>query len=270
MSFAENLRQKIEIKALARKILSTVGPAGSTQKVDKAAMGHLLELAQYQKQEERELILYCKTGSDGKDRILVLDNDLNIYQTTREDVLLRKNPTVKEMISIRNAIKILNDKDVVASKKEKSVQIVEKEAISFLELSFTQKDIEEMELRGRMALEQRDSTEIRLSIDLFSELLGYQDAPRWLRLGGYLVRGGLVNPNSHSFAFGPVLMYIPQEDSLFLVNDRFESHEKEKIELIRKVALGQEKGDMEGAAVFAFLKREVILHYLRPHAEESG
>ena len=262
MSFAENLRKKIEIKALARKILSTVAPAGSSQKVDKAAMSDLLELAHYQKQEERELILYCKKGSDGKDRILVLDNDLNIYQTTREDVLLRKNPTVKEMISIRNAIKILNDKDVVVSKKENSVQEVEKEAISFLELSFTQKDIEEIESRGRVALEQQDSAGIQQSIDLFSELLGYQDAPGWLRLGAYMIRGGLVNQKNRSFAFGPVLMYIPQEDRLFLVNDRFESHEKEKIELIRKVALGQEKGDMEGAAVFEFLKKEVVWHHL--------
>ncbi|MFH2066425.1 MAG: hypothetical protein ABIK15_14585 [Pseudomonadota bacterium] len=260
----------MNINALARKVLSTVGPVGGSLKVDKEAMGELLTLAQYRKQEERELVLFCKSGADGKDRILVLDNDLTIYHTSLNDVLLRKNPTVKEMISIRNAIKILNDKDVVVSRKEKSVQEIEKEAISFLDLSFTQQDIEEMEWSGRMAVEQKNAREIQQGIELFSELLGYHDAPGWLRLGGYVVRGGAADRKNRLSAFGPVLIYNPHEESLLLVNDHIESHEKEKVEWIRKVASGQEKADREGAAVFEFLKQAVVFRHLHPHAQESG
>jgi len=269
MSFAENLCKKIEINAIARKVLSTVGPIGGSLKVDKDAMGKLLFLAQYTKQEKRQLILFLKKMEDGQDRILVLDNDLNIYHTTIEDVLLRKNPTVKEMISIRNAIKILNDKDVVVSKKESSVQEIEKEAISFLDLSFTKQDIEEIESAGRSALEKKDAGGIQQSIDLFSEILGYQDAPGWFRLGGYTVRAGVTTDQNHPIVFGPILIYNPQENTISLVNDRMKSYEKEKIESIRQVALGQEKADREGAKVFEFLKKEVISQKLNPHDQAS-
>ncbi len=246
MSFAENLCKKIEINAIARKVLSTVGPIGGSLKVDKDAMGKLLFLAQYTKQEKRQLILFLK-----------------------KDVLLRKNPTVKEMISIRNAIKILNDKDVVVSKKESSVQEIEKEAISFLDLSFTKQDIEEIESAGRSALEKKDAGGIQQSIDLFSEILGYQDAPGWFRLGGYTVRAGVTTDQNHPIVFGPILIYNPQENTISLVNDRMKSYEKEKIESIRQVALGHEKADMEGIEVFAFLKKEVISQKLNPHDHAS-
>lgn len=269
MSFAENLCKKIEINAIARKVLSTVGPIGGSLKVDKDAMGKLLILAQYTKQEKRQLLLFGKKMEGGQDRILVLDNDLNIYHTTIEDVLLRKNPTVKEMISIRNAIKILNDKDVVVSKKETSVQEIEKEAISLLDLSFSKQDIEEIESAGRSALEKGDARGIQQSIDLFSEILGYQEAPGWFRLGGYTVRTGVATDQNHSVVFGPILIYNLQDNTILLVNDRMGSNEKEKVELIRQVALGQEKADMEGARVFEFLKKEVISQKLNPHALAS-
>ncbi len=270
MSFAENLCKKIEINIIARKVLSTVGPVGGLLKVDKAAMSNLLVLARYTEQEKRQLLLFSKKMENGQDRILVLDNDLNIYHTTLEDVLLRKNPTVKEMISIRNAIKILNDKDVVVSKKEISVQDVEKEAISFLDLSFSQQDIEEIESAGRSALVKGDAKGIKQGIDLFSEILGYQDAPGWFRLGGYTVRVGVTTNQNRSIVFGPILIYNLQENHISLVNDRIESHEKEKIESIRLVALGQEKADMEGVEVFEFLKKEVIFHHLNPPVQGSA
>jgi hypothetical protein len=265
MSFTENILKKIEINSLSRKVLATVGPVGSSSKMDKNTMSQLLILARYTKKEERELDLYCTKMEDGQDRILVLDNDLNIYQTTLDDVLLRKNPTVKEMISIRNAIKILNDKDVVVSKKENSVQEIEKEAISYLDLSFTQQDIEEIENNGRQAMEKGDSSGVLQCIDIFSELLGYQDAPKWLRLGGYIVRGGVTTNQNRSIVFGPVMIYSIQENVIFLMNDRMESHEKEKIELTRQVALGKEKADVEGAQVFEFLKKEVVYYHLNPN-----
>jgi hypothetical protein len=262
MSFADNLLKKIEINSLADRILATIGPVGSLIKVDKDTMGRLLEAARYERLEKRELVLYCKKGVDAADRILVLDNDLSIYQTTLDDVLLRKNPTVKEMVSIRNAIKILNDKDVVVSKKEQSVRQIEKEAISLLDLSFTRRDIDDMEVRGQKALQQKDAEEIALCIDLFAELLGYQKAPAWLRLGGYTVRGGAAFRKNQVVSFGPVLIYIPQGNQLLLIDDRIESHENEKIELARRIAMGQEKPDRADGEVFSFLAREVVFHRL--------
>jgi hypothetical protein len=74
----------------------------------------------WSRRQERDLVLFLETDGPGQTRILVLDNDLSIYNTSVDDVVLRKSPTVKEMVNIRNAIKILNDKDVVTSKKEVS------------------------------------------------------------------------------------------------------------------------------------------------------
>ena len=61
--------------------------------------------------------LYILGNTAKKKKILVLDNGLAIYHTTIEDVCMRKSPSVKEMISIRNTIKILNDEDVILGKK---------------------------------------------------------------------------------------------------------------------------------------------------------
>jgi hypothetical protein len=256
MSFKHTLLEKLRIKALSRKVLATVGPVGSPLKVDREAMERLLQYARYEKKRERELDLYYKeTGNDQK-RILVLDNDLNIYHTTMEDALLRKNPTVKEMISIRNAIKILNDKDVVVSKKKDSVKAITKEAIDRLDLGFGISDLEEIEKDGIMALETGNADGVMESLDLFSDLLGYEETPKTFRLGNYKAHGRLVLKEGGT-AYGPILIYSDQENVLRLVDDVIEPHEKWKIDFLKQVAVGKEKADLEGADVFTFLKKAV-------------
>ena len=126
MSFKENLLKKIEINKLSRKVLQTLGPADSGLKIDKEAMRNLLETGPYQYRKERDLDLYIEQPDDGESIILVLDNELPIYKTTIEDVLIRKSPYTKEMLNIRNIIKILKDSDVKISRKEASVEIVQK------------------------------------------------------------------------------------------------------------------------------------------------
>ncbi|OQY05994.1 MAG: hypothetical protein B6I22_06690 [Desulfobacteraceae bacterium 4572_123] len=116
MSFKENLLKKINIDRTAQKVLNSIGPVGGDLKIDKQRMRSLLEIAAYEFRHVRDLHLYIQTHGPGTGRILVLDNDLAIYNTSIEDVAMRKSPTVKEMISIKNAIRILNDKDVVVSK----------------------------------------------------------------------------------------------------------------------------------------------------------
>ena len=259
MSFKQNLLEKLKIKALAQRVLATVRPVGSLIKVDKEAMDRLLNSAHYTKKRERELDLYCKETDAGKSRIFVLDNDLNIYHTTKDDVLLRKNPTIKEMISIRNAIKILNDKDVVVSKKTESVQAIEKEAIDTLDLTFELSDLEEIEKDGIVALEMGNTDGVMESLDLFSDLLGYEDAPKTFRLGGYKVKGLLMTKEGRSPAYGPIVIYSSQENVLRLVDDVIETHDKGKIDTLRQIAMGKEKADLEGAGVFEVLKKAVMV-----------
>jgi hypothetical protein len=258
MSFKQNLLEKLKIKSLAKKVLRTVGPVGSPLKVDREGMDRLLNAAGYAKKRERELDLYCNETTAGKSRIFVLDNDLNIYHTTMDDVLLRKNPTVKEMISIRNAIKILNDKDVVVSKKKESVQAIEKEAVDTLDLTFEISDLEEIEKDGIAALEMGNADSVMESLELFSDLLGYEDAPKTFRLGSYNVKCRLMTKEG-SPAYGPIFIYSSQENVLKFVDDVIETHDKGKLDFLRQIAMGKEKADLEGAEVFEFLKKAVMI-----------
>ena len=55
-------------------------------------------------------------------KVLVFDNELALYHSTVDDVALRKSPEWKEMVSIRNVRRILNDQDVVVSKGKESIR----------------------------------------------------------------------------------------------------------------------------------------------------
>ena len=78
----------------------------------------LLEMSPYRYQKERDLDLFIEKIDGQPDNILVLDNELPIYRTTVEDVVIRKSPYTKEMLRIGNIIKILRDSDVKISRRE--------------------------------------------------------------------------------------------------------------------------------------------------------
>ena len=187
MSFRDNLLKKIEIDKNAKAVLDSIGPAGSVHKVDKTSMIYLLDRAAYRYEKKRDLDLYYKEQDDGKKRIVVLDNDLSIYHTTIDDVVIRKSPYVKEMISIRNVIKILNDTDVVVSKKEASVRAIQKESVDALDLSFDESDLEEIQKSGTEALAISNSEGVMEALLLFCEILGYVTPPK-----SFVVRGQTV------------------------------------------------------------------------------
>ena len=116
-------------------------------------MRDLLQFAGYDVLRERDLDLYIQDLDGTMKKILVLDNELAVYHTTVQDVAMRKSPTIKEMLSIRNAIKILNDADVVVSKRDESITTIHNECIDALDLSFDRSDLESIEKDGAAALE---------------------------------------------------------------------------------------------------------------------
>ena len=142
MGFKENLLKKVQIDALAKTVIDAYGPPDSGGRIDKDVMRQLLDLGGFQAIKERDLDLYILEGNKTKGKILVLDNDLAIYHTSAADVGMRKSPVVKEMLTIRSIIKILNDKDVVVSKKDSSVRTVQNRCLDMLDLSFAASDID--------------------------------------------------------------------------------------------------------------------------------
>lgn len=258
MSFKENLLKKIKINKLTRQVLATIGPSDSTRKVDKNLMRKLLEMSTYTYRKERDLDLFLQDDQAPITRILVLDNDLAIYNSFVEDVGLRKSPTVKEMISIRNIIKILNDSDVVISKKEESVKTIQQECIAMLDLTFDESDLDEIVKDGIASLEKEYTDGVIEALELFAEILGYQPAPKAFKISHHRVMGPTTRKESGEIVMGPMVIYSMMHNLLNLIERPVGSFNKEKIEFVHQVAAGKEAADAQGPDVFQYLKQAAV------------
>ena len=259
MSFKENLLKKIRIDKLVDHIISTIGSIDSEKKVDKQAMRTLVEMGPYEMRKERDLELYIKkNGPEEKKWVLVLDNDLSIYHTDMEDVALRKSPTVKEMVSIRNIIKILNDRDVVKSKKEDSVRIIQKECIQQLNLDYTESDIDQIKIDGKAALDWGDKEGVVESLELFAELLDLASPPKVFRLDNFKMFGKIYEDEKGEIFFGPIILYSLIKNELKLIEKKIGSYDKASIEMLYQIATGNEKASKEKFEVFEYLNAAVM------------
>ena len=258
MSFKENLLKKIQIRQLSRKVLASFGPPEGPSKIDKDAMRSLLEMTGYHYQKERDLDLYIQTLDGEPSQILVLDNELPIYRTTVEDVVIRKSPYTKEMLSIGNIIKILKDSDVKISRKEASVQIVQKASIDRLDLSYNASDIEMIAKDGAASLENGYTDGILESLALFAELLGYQPPPKAFQIRHHEIYGTEFEKRDGEIWYGPAVVLSLIDNSLVMIEDKISSLDKVKIEFFRQVAQGKEKPRVAGAEVFRYLKDAVL------------
>ena len=258
MSFKENLLKKIKTKELVESVRETIGPTESGLRVDKDIMVRLLELGGYPSLKERDLTLYTLEGDIDHGRFLVLDNDLAIYQTSAADIGLRKSPTVKEMVTFRNIKKILVDTDVVLSRKEESLNTIQRELIDRLDLHFEASDIEAIALEGQAALDRGDHDQVLESLALFSELLSFSPAPSPFRIKGFEIIGNLAKAEDGEIRFGPMVLYSPAQNTLKYINYPMGSYDKAKIEHLNRIAQGEEEASEEGLGVFQVLKATVL------------
>ncbi len=258
MGFRENLLKKIKIHMLSAKVTASLAPPVDAAKFDKQSMRRLLEMGGYPHVKKRDLDLYILENGGEKKRILVLDNGLAIYRTTVEDVALRKSPTVKEMISIRNAIKILNDKDVRLSKREDSVLSVRDDLEGKLDLTYETADIAALEKDGIASLKNDYLEGVMESLVLFSELLGYKAAPRVFQASHHHIVGAHSRKPSGGMLFGPCVIYNRMHNTLKLVEMPLDSRDKNQVDRFHQIVKGKKESDREGVPVFAFLKRAVL------------
>jgi len=258
MSFKENLLTKLKIDNLTHNVIASIGPVESGSKVDKDAMRSLLEMSPYQHQKVRDLDLYVADFDQAQKKIFVLDNELPIYQTTIDDVVMRKSPLIKEMVKIRNIIKILKDSDVKLSRKDESVIAIQKECIDRLDLSFNAADIDEIARDGQASLERDYADGVIECLELFAELLDYQPAPKAFQLGRYKIMGALTPKAGGEALYGPMIIYSLIHGTLKLIDEQISSFDKTKIELVQQVAAGKQKAAVEGPDVFEYLKNSVL------------
>jgi hypothetical protein len=258
MSFKENLLSKIRIDQLAAQVLASIGPEGSPAKLDKDAMRRLLAMSPYALRRERDLDLYVEDIPGAPPQILVLDNELPIYRTTVQDVVMRKSPEVGEMVKIGNIIKILRDSDVKISRKADSLRKIQEESIARLDLSFSEADLDDIRRDGIASLESSYAEGVNESLMLFAELLGYPPPPKAFRVPHCTIFAAVYRKESGEEVIGPAVLYSLVRNELVLTEEQFGSFDKEKIERFHLVAGGKSEAAARGAAVFEQLQKTVM------------
>ncbi len=252
MSFKENLLKKIKIDKMRSNVLTSLSTSVNGIKVDKTSMKYLLKEAGLISTRLRNIDMYISDETNNDKTIFVLDNELPIYNTNINDVALRKEPTLKEMISIRNAIKILNDSDVVVSKKEGSIETVYNKCLDRIDLSFNIDDTKQLEYDGRSAVEWKDSEAIIEILSMFSELLDYKPAPGILS-GEHLRITGKEHTGNDKSLFGPAVVYNAADDSVKLIKESINLKKRESVDAFQEIVKGGREAFREGPEVIKFL-----------------
>lgn len=263
MSFKDNLRKKLEIIALVNRIKASMGPPDSGRRIDKDLVRKLMALSGYERIVARDMELYRLPPLEDEPRLLVLDNDLPIYRTSVDDVVLRKSPVVKEMLNIRNVIKILSDADVVVSKKDLSLNTLQEELVAGLDLRFTAEDIEDLVYDGRSALENKYAEGVQETLKLLANLLGYVPAPRALRVMHHVIwgtAGGRVRPPQ----FGPMVLYDPMHGTLKQIQQPIDLSDPDDLARYEAVVSGTTSADHMGEDVFKVLGESILANHVDP------
>ncbi len=258
MPFKKNLLQKIKIDRLAQILKNSIDPPAGERKTDLQSAKTLLKMGPYRYQQERDMDLYVHEDPQVREKIVVLANDLAIYNTTPEDVGLRRSPTLKEMVKIKNAIKILRDSDVLVSKRETSVETIKNACIGQLDLTFKPEDLDDIVSDGAAALDRGVEDAVIETLGLFAELLGYFPAPDAFHMNQVEMFGKLEKEANGLLVFGPLVLYHTVHNTLKLVNGRIRDDEKDRLKALYLISEGKEKADAEGRAVFEFLKQQVV------------
>ena len=254
MGFKENLLQKIAIEKLAAQVLATVEPQADAAKFDKDAARRLIEMGGFHHLalKDRDLELYILEDKGEKKKIVVLDNGLAIYDTTIDDVVMRKSPTVKELVNLRNARKILSDSDVRVSKRTDSVRTLKTILVDRLDLTYTESEIDGIAYDGAAALESNDMDGVLESLVLFSEILGFPEPPKIFRVAHHDIRGELCKGAAGAVRLGPGFIYDRMHNTLKfigLVDD---------LEHYLHILHDDAAADAQGVEVFKHFKQLVL------------
>jgi hypothetical protein len=266
MSFKQNLLKKIQIDRMTQRVLASIGVTDGSRKIDRSAMKWLLEVAGYVHRQVRDLDMFMspRTEAAGHGDILVLDNELKFYRSTLDDVAMRKSPLIKEMVNVRNAFKILNDKDVALTRKEATVERLRDECIATLDLSFGPEDLALIAADGKTALEKEQNDGVIESLDLFGELLGYLSPPKAFQLSRHHIICARGEGADGVVVYGPLVVYNLLHNTLRLIDMQLQTAERQKIEAYERIVGGKEKAALEGPEVFDFLKEKVTVYPLAP------
>jgi hypothetical protein len=253
MTFKENLKAKIKLDRLLQKLVSTIREPPGKRWLDKALTQELLDMTDFKNKKVSYLHLYIRSLEGEIMEVLVFDNELPIYHTTVADVALRKSPHWKQMFSIRNIKKIMNDQDVIISKGKESLKRLYANATALLNLNYTRDDLTQLLEDARQGLDQKSIEQIKESFDLFFELLDFQpvfigvlDKDLQIFVGPKL--NGDTVP-----AFEHLILFDEKTLSLGMKKGAFSPKSDLDLAWVIKYVRGEEPADLTGIDVFKFL-----------------
>lgn len=256
--FKENLLQKIQLERLALRVIGSIGTGQTSHRIDKEAMRSLLELSSYQYLHERDLDLYVKPLESEEKLILVLDNELPIFRSTVKDVVTRRSPRTLEMWRISTIRHILVDSDIKESTRDESVRTVLRDAVAQLDLTYTDKDIENLAREGEAWLAGREVGHVTEILSLFAALLGYKKPPKQFGLDQTISYGAAASGPDKEMVFGPIVLYRPGDNTLLWLDKLFTLSDRQQLKTLRAIGAGQASGPVTGDTVFEKLKKNVL------------
>ena len=253
MSFKGNLKAKIKLDRLLRKLVSTMREPPGKRWLDKVLTQELLAITDFEHKKVRDLHLYVRPLEGEIMEVAVLDNELPIYHTTVADVTLRKSPYWQQMFSIRNVRKIMNHHDVLVSKGKESIKRLHANALALLDLTYNRDDLALLLEDARQGLERKSLARIQESVDLFFELLDFQPVSLE-RLEQDLQIFARPKPNGGAVPTFEHLILFDQENlALSLRKGVFSPQDDLDLAWVMRYARGEETGDLQGVDVFEFL-----------------
>jgi len=257
ISFQENLLRKIELERLAFRVIASIGTGQAHHPIDKEAMLSLLEMSPYRHLQERDLDLYVKSGGEEQE-ILVLDNELPIFRSTVKDVVTRRSPRTLEMWNFRTIRNILVDSDIKISTGQESVETVLRDALAQLDLTYTDRDIEDLAREGVAWLAGSDGGKVKKILVMFSALLGYRKPPKYFGVDHAVCYGASASGPENDDVFGPMVLYRPAGNTLLWIDEPLSRSDKQQMEFLRSVATGRASVPVTGDEVFEKLKANVL------------
>jgi len=253
MSFKENLKAKIKLDKLLKRLLSTMREPPGKRWLDKVLTQELLDMTDFEHKKVKNLQLYTRPLEGEIMEVVVLDNELPIYHTTLADVALRKSPYWQQMFSIGNIKKIMNDQDVILSKGKKSIKRLHANALALLDLTYTRDDLAPLLEDARQGLEQKSIAQIQESLDLFFELLDFQPEsleglePDLQIFARPKPNGGVVPTFEHLILFNEKSLLLGLKKGIFSPQNDLD------LAWVLQCARGEKKADLQGIDVFEFL-----------------
>ena len=253
MSFKEDLRAKIKLNRLFLKLVSTIREPPGRWWLDKVLTQELLDMTDLEHEKVRDLHLYIRPMEGENMEVLVFDNELAIYHTDVADVALRKSPNWQEMFSIRNIIKIMNDKDVIVSKGKASLKRLHTNAMERLDLTYTRDDLTLLLEDVRQGLEQKSIAQIQESFDLFFGLLDFEPVSLGVEEQDLQFFGRPKGNGGAAPAFEHLILFDEETLSLGMRKGPFSQQSDLDLAWVMQYAQGEKKADLQGMDVFEFL-----------------